>query len=267
MVSRNLMRHIAIASQLVRVSIQAQAQYRVDFLLQMVMAAFWVGWNVAPMWLVFDLKPSIAGWSRAEAMLVMSAFLILKSLLEGVVSPNLLALVAHIRQGTFDFILLKPIDSQLLVSMSKVMPAKLVDFSCGVVMAIWSVSVIDPTPTGAQILVGAAMLLTSAVTLYALWLLVICSVFWFVRIDNLSYLFSSIFDAGRWPVALFRGWMRVVLTFVLPVVMMTSYPALALLGRLDLASALAACTIALALFFIARSVWGWAIQHYASASS
>ena len=73
--------------------------------------------------------------------------------------------------------------------------------------------------------------------LYSLWILVISAAFYLVKIDNLSYLFASIYDAARWPVDVFRGFLRLLFTFVIPLALLTSYPALALLGKLDLAVA------------------------------
>jgi ABC-2 type transport system permease protein len=59
----------------------------------------------------------------------------------------------------------------------------------------------------------------------------------------------------------------VLFTFVIPLALMTTYPALALLGRLDAATALAALGGALAFMAAARLVWKRAIGHYRSASS
>ena len=226
-----------IAGHLLRTSVQAQAQYRVDFLIQMFLAFFWVAWNVAPLVLIFQIRPRVGDWNLEEAMLVMSAFLILRALLDGIISPNLTALVDHVRKGTLDFILLKPVDSQLLISFSKIAPAKLVDFGCGLTIAAWSIARIQPTPGPAEIAFGAAMLASGALGIYALWMLIVCSTFWLVKIDNLGFLFSSIFDAARWPISVFRGWIRIVLTFVLPVAVMTSFPALAVLEMAAVATA------------------------------
>jgi ABC-2 type transport system permease protein len=88
-----------------------------------------------------------------------------------------------------------------------------------------------------------------------------------VRLDNLIYLFNSVFDAARWPASVFRGVWRVVFTFVIPLALMTTYPALALLGRLDGATALRAGGGALLFVLAARLVWRRAIGHYRSASS
>ncbi len=258
---------LRIAGHLLRTSVQAQAQYRVDFLIQIALAGFWVSWNVAPLFLVFQIRPTIGDWNLHEAMLVMSGFLILRALLDGMISPNLTALVDHVRKGTFDFILLKPVDSQLMISCSKILPAKLVDLACGLAIAVWSISRLHPAPGASQILAGAAMLASGAFGIYAVWMLIVCSSFWFVKIDNLSFLFSSIFDAARWPISVFRGWMRIVLTFVLPVAVMTSYPAMAVLEKLDLAKALFAWGMTLVLLIISRQVWRWSLRHYSSASS
>jgi ABC-2 type transport system permease protein len=68
-------------------------------------------------------------------------------------------------------------------------------------------------------------------------------------------------------VTVFRGGWRLLFTFVVPLALMTTYPALALLGRLD--AALGAQAVGGALLFAAASrlVWTRAIGRYTSASS
>ena len=95
----------------------------------------------------------------------------------------------------------------------------------------------------------------------------IAAAFYVVRVDNLSYLFSSIFDAARWPASVFSGFWRILFTFVVPLALMTTYPALALLGHLSATTALAALAGALLFATFARVVWTRSIGHYTSASS
>lgn len=248
-------------------SMQAQAQYRVDFIVQLVLAGFWAVWHVAPLWLIFEIRPSVAGWTRPQAMLVMSAFLVLKAMIEGLIMPNLDQLVDGVRSGTFDFILLKPADAQVLISFSKVLPAKLVDLAAGFGLAIWSIAALDPAPSSLAIGCGLVMLIAGALAIYALWLMVICTAFWWVKVDNLSFLFTSVFDAARWPITVFRGWVRAVLTFVLPVAIMTSFPAMAVLGRLSIEAGLGAWALAGTLLVASRFIWQRALRTYSSASS
>ena len=88
-----------------------------------------------------------------------------------------------------------------------------------------------------------------------------------VKVDNLTYLFGSIFDAARWPSTVFRGALRLVFTFVVPLALMTTYPAEALLGRLDALTMLTSIAGSLAFAVVARSVWLFSLRHYSSASS
>ena len=81
----SVIRYIRIAAHLAKTSVQVQAQYRVDFVIQIVMSFFWVAWNIAPILLIFKIRPEIAGWDFKEAMLVISAFLIIKAMLEGLI--------------------------------------------------------------------------------------------------------------------------------------------------------------------------------------
>ena len=114
---------------------------------------------------------------------------------------------------------------------------------------------------------AAALLACATLVLYSLWILVISAAFFVVKVDNLSYLFSSIYDAARWPVDVFRGLLRVLFTFVIPLALLTSYPALALLGKLQLAVAAQALVGSLLFAVAARLVWTRSIRRYTSASS
>jgi len=74
-------------------------------------------------------------------------------------------------------------------------------------------------------------------------------------------------DVGRWPISVFKGALRMVFTFVFPVALMTTYPALALLGRMDAQTAMLALLGGLAFAAVARRVWKRALGMYTSASS
>lgn len=97
--------------------------------------------------------------------------------------------------------------------------------------------------------------------LYAIWFsLVTCSI-WLVQIST-SSLFYNVFETGRYPVAYFRGLVRAMLTFVVPVAFATTFPVDALLGRADLRLLLAVLGLIATHYF-----WNYAVRHYSSASS
>ena len=122
-------------------------------------------------------------------------------------------------------------------------------------------------PSGPGTVQAVLLLILAIATLYSLWILIVSLAFYVVKVDNLTYLFSSIFDAARWPSTVFRGALHFVFTFVVPLALMTTYPAEALLGRLMWSTLLSSLVGTLLLATLSRQVWLLSIRRYTSASS
>jgi len=260
-------RYLALFGVQFRASAAVAMQYRLDFLVEGGLAVFWMAWSLVPLLVVYQHRQGVAGWSFAEALVVIGWFTLMKGVLEGAVNPSLASVVEHIRKGTLDFVLLKPADAQFLVSTAKFEPWRVLDLLGA--LAIFAVAFrrLGRFPEPGHLAAALLMLLCAAWTLYSLWILVISAAFHVVKVDNLSFLLSSIFDAARWPVSVFRGAWRVIFTAVIPLALMTTWPALALLGRLDLATAALAVLGAAGFSAVARLVWLRSIARYTSASS
>jgi ABC-2 type transport system permease protein len=260
-------RYLALLGVQFRASAAVAMQYRLDFLVQGGLAVFWMAWSLVPLLVVYGHRDGVAGWSFAEALVVIGWFTLMKGVLEGAVNPSLASVVEHIRKGTLDFMLLKPADAQFLVSTAKFEPWRVLDLLGALAIFTAAFHRLGRLPEPGHLAAALLMLLCAAWTLYSLWILVISAAFHVVKVDNLSFLFSSIFDAARWPVSVFRGVWRVVFTAVIPLALMTTWPALALLGRLDLPTAALAVLGAAAFSAVARLTWLRSIARYTSASS
>ena len=260
-------RTLQIVRALVRASLALALQYRLEFLVEGALALLWMAATLIPLLVVFHARPEVAGWSFPETLIVLGWFVALKGVLEGAVSPSLIQVVEHVRKGTLDFVLLKPADAQLLVSMAKVEPWRIIDLlGAGAIFAYAFVQ-LGRAPTVSAMLLAALLLLAAVLVLYSIAILVVSIAFVAVRVDNLLYLFQSIFDVARWPSSVFRGFLAVLFTFVIPLALMTTYPALALLSKLDAATAVTALCGALVFAMIARLIWRASIRRYTSASS
>lgn len=260
-------RYLRLLAVQLRASTALALQYRLEFLGQGALALLWTAWSLVPLLVVFGRRQAVAGWTFEEALTVIGWFAVMKGVLEGAVNPSLASVVEHIRKGTLDFVLLKPADAQFLVSTARFMPWRLVDALAGLGLFAVAFARMGRAPSPGAVAAAVALLACATLVLYSLWILVISAAFYVVKVDNLSYLFSSIFDAARWPVTVFRGALRLFFTFVVPLALMTTYPALALLGKLDVRVAAQAVLGALAFAAVARLVWTRAIGAYTSASS
>lgn len=266
-----------------RISLLTAMQYRWDFLAQGFMQLLWMGLSVMPLYIAYKARAvaegssltatDIGGWGFYPATMVFGTFYLLKAALDGAINPSLIGVVDHIRKGTLDFVLLKPADAQFLVSTAKFDLWHAIDGLAaaaliGIAAQRFSHSGAPVGAfSGAAIASSLLLLFCGALLLYAVWLLVVCAAFYVVRIDNLSYLFTSVFDFARWPRGVFRGALHVVFTYVLPLVVMTSFPVDALLGRLRPQEALWALVWTGFLLLLSRWTFRRALANYTSASS
>lgn len=261
-------RYTALLWVQARASLATAMAYRVDFLIQGTMALYWLAWNLIPLLILYDQRSIIAGtWDFHAALVVIGWFTVLRGLLEGAINPSLVDVVDRIRTGSFDYVLLKPADTQFLVSTARFAPWKLIDLAGGIGLVAYALARGGYDPSAADIGLAVVMLASAALILYSLSILVVSAAFWVVRLDNLTYLFSAVFDAGRWPIHVFRGAWRLIFTFVIPLALMTTYPAMAILGNLDATTAIASLAGAVVFAAFARVVWLVAIRSYTSASS
>lgn len=262
-----MLRYLRLAAVQLRISAAAGMAYRADFLLEGVMSIAWMGLTLLPLIVLYNGRSQVAGWDAPSALIVMGYFMAVRGVLEGVVSPSLVDLVERIRSGAFDYVLLKPVDAQAIISASRFEPWKLFDLLGAIGLVIYAFSLRGHGPAPADLALGLLLFVAGVLAMYAMWILCAAAAFWVVRLDNLTYLLGAIFDTARWPVQVFRGAWRVVFTFVIPVALMTTFPAMALLGRLDLRTLLATLGGTVALLVLSRMVWRIALRNYTSASS
>lgn len=250
-----------------KASVMLAAQYRVDFLLDLVVGSFWTVAAVLPLFVVYGgtSKAGVPGWSFGETLLVVGCFITLQAVIDGAISPSLTSVLDHVRKGTLDFILLKPHDSQLLVSTSRFQVWRVAGLFHASAVFLYAFSELGKGPSLLGVLEALLLLAVSTMMLYSLWLLIVSVSFFAVKVDNLSSLFTSIFDAARWPGSVFRGGFRFVFTFIIPLVVMTTFPAQALLGRLPWTTLVASVAGAFVFALVARLVWLSSLARYTSA--
>lgn len=262
-----MLRYARLLAVQLRASTLVLLQYRMDFLVEGLLEMFWAATALVPLFIVFQDRQTVAGWTFGEALLVTGWFMLLQGILDGAINPSLVSVVDHIRKGTLDFVLLKPADAQFLVSTARFLPWRATNVLTAAAIFVYAFREIGQPPSAGGVLGALVLLFGSTLLLYSLWILSVSAAFYVVKVDNLTHLFSSIFDAARWPSSIFRGVLSFIFTFVIPLALMTTYPALALLGRLSMPALVGALCGAAAFALLSRLVWLSALAKYTSASS
>ena len=165
-----MIRYLKLVTVQLRTSIAQAAAYRADFIIQGVMSLAWLGVALIPLLVLFDRRPSIAGWDRPSALIMMAYFMAVKAVMEGIISPSLTDLVERIRSGAFDYILLKPVDAQLMISAARYEPWRVFDFLGAIGLAIFAFNERGYGPTLPELALGIALFFAGVLAMYSLWI-------------------------------------------------------------------------------------------------
>lgn len=259
---------LRVARTFLRLGVLNIVQYRADFFVAVVNVGITFGTQLLGLSVIFGQTDDLDGWTRDELLVLVGVHFLLSGVIGLVIQPSMQQMMEGIRLGTFDFTLTKPADSQLLASVQVVSPASITDVLLGVGVIGWACSRLDTAVSPMDVLIFVVMLVCGVVIVYSFLLLLSTCAFWFVKLDNILVIFSSVFgQAGRWPITIFPSWLRVVLTFVIPVGFAVTVPAQALTGGLDLLSAAVAVGVAVLFVVASRAFWFYALRHYTGASA
>jgi ABC-2 type transport system permease protein len=250
-----------------RLGLLNELAYRTNFWVQIVETLVNLSIVLGAVGVVFARTETLGGWRAAELVALVGVYFIVLGMLNLVVAPSLSRFIEEVRTGALDFTLTKPVDAQLLVSISEIRTWKLVDLlagfgvlGCALVLLAERVGPLQALGFGAALLAGAAIV-------YSFWLVLATLAFWFVRVENILMIFMNVYSAGRWPIGIYPGWLRWLLTLVVPIAFAVSVPAEALTGRMSARELAGALALATALLLGSRAFWKRGLRHYSGASA
>jgi len=260
-------RYVRIFREFFRACFVEELEYRSEFLGNLISSFFGIGIAVLTVNIFFYQTDQLGGWTYADVLVLLGVFNTLRGMIDFALRPNMPRLLEHVRRGTLDYILTKPVDSMFYVSFRHLVFWRLIDVLLGLGVIGYGLMVKRYIPSLFDVLIFLITIAASFVLIYSLWMMLMTTSFWVIRIDDLSFIFDSFFETARFPIGMYRGLVRIVLTYVLPAAVITNMPALSLLGKWNMATAFIAVLLALVFLWLARRFWRFALRFYTSASS
>lgn len=246
--------------------LQIEMEYRGEFLISALnsLLAFVSGFVV--LYAVFHNVSELGGWAFEEGLILFGVFLIIEGYIAMFLQPNLSRLSEYIRLGTMDFILLKPISSQFFVSFRFINIWAFPSIVLGsglVIYGMWALDVLSPLGMARFLL----LLCPALMIVYAVWCILNTTAFWWTQVENINLIFRTFFEAGRFPVTAYPRWLQVLLTAVVPVAFMTTFPAQAAFSQIGVSTSVISWIVGIFALFVSHAFWRYALSKYASASS
>jgi len=250
-----------------RVSVLGEIAYRANFIIQLFQTLLSLGISLIGLAVIFSYTDTLGGWRPDEVLALVGVYFLVGGIIGLLIQPGMEDFIESVRNGTLDFDLTKPEDAQFLISIQRADIWRLIDIMMGLGVLAFALVRIGARVGGGEAAVFVLMLLAGGVIIYSFWLILATLSFWFVRVENILVVFQSMYEAGRWPISLYPGWLRYGLTFVIPVAFATTVPAEALTGRLNWVTLTIAVGLAMALFLLSRLFWRAGLRHYSGTSA
>lgn len=258
-----------------RNSMIREMTFRGNFVIELVTRTFWFCAQIFLFELIYRQVPTIQDWTREEYFAFMATGMLINALVEAFFMPNCANFSELIRTGDLDFVLLKPIDTQFLVSFEKVSFAMVNQLLLAGALLYYSLS-----KTGVEITLGRVvmylLLLGVGVTFfYALMITLASTSVWIGRNQGLYDFWFYITIFARYPQGFYRQsfggeilWFG--FSFIIPILLVVTVPSRLLLNKTlepNWTVLLIAPAMTLILLLISRRIFNWSLSNYRSASS
>ena len=260
--------------------------FRTNFIIECISSLSWIAMNLGFYLLVFAHVSMIGpetGWGRWEFFVFLATTWIVNALVEMLFMNNCEEFSELIRTGRLDFALLKPIDTQFLVSLQRIEWSAIPNLIAGLSLlsiSLWQLTAgaVDPVAlTPAVFLLYPLYILCGVAILYSLMISLAATSIWLGRNQSLYDFWFYITNFSRYPMQIYDGTfglpLQIALTYILPVMLVINVPARVLAQPLGYNDALtwklgllAPVAAVLSLYF-SRKVFTLALKSYRSASS
>ncbi len=204
--------------------------FRANFIIDTVSSMSWMIMNLGFYTLVFQFTPNIADWGKYEFFVFIATTMFVNSLVQAFFMPNAEELSEQVRTGGLDFALLKPIDTQFLVSLRRISWSSLGNFFVALLLLFYAVPRIEGLElTLWQVLLYPVYVLMGVLILYSVMIALAATSIWLGRNQSLYDFWFYITNFSRYPMEIYEGpWgtpLRQLFTFVIPILVVINVPA------------------------------------------
>ncbi|MCR8642483.1 ABC-2 family transporter protein [Paenibacillus sp. N1-5-1-14] len=260
------MKMLKMYGLLIRASLRSQMQYKMNFFISTVLAAFVSASEFLMIALVLMKFGSIKGWSIAEVAYLYGVIMMSKAIYRSLAS-DVHHLEKYLVTGNFDSLLLRPIPV-LLALMSQNFKILFAEFGQSLLVLYFAMRTmmhsgqIDWTAIPLTIIT----VLSGSIILFAIGLATATVGFWTTRVDELQTMTEDAArTAAQYPLELYPKWFKGILLMLIPVGLTNYVPALAILRNEYGLWVIGVIPIAaIAFFAISFAFWRFGITKYQS---
>jgi len=259
-----------------KVSLSREMIFRWNFLIEVVTTCFWISAQLLLFQIIFGHVSKIRDWSQPEYYGFMATGMLINAFVEMLFMPNCANLSEQIRTGNLDFAIVKPIDTQFLVSFQTVDMSLLAQVAVSLGLLAYSVIQSHVTVTIGSVFMYAFLVVVAVGFFYGMMIALASAAVFMGRNQGLYDFWFYVTSFARYPGDMYRqgGLVGEVFwfgfSFIIPILLVVTVPSRMFLqksltpnsGVMFIAPALTAVCL-----WGSRKIFLWSLSHYRSASS
>jgi len=266
--TREIKKHLLIYFLFVKNSMMAQMEYRFNFVGNLAMETGYLMVKLSYIVVVYRTGVTINGLSPDEMLLFIGTFITLTGVYAGMFMINNFGLRGKIKDGDLDLILTKPVS---LMFMATLRQADVTIFSVDVIAGVTCVVIawVRLAIPVSLFTVGGYLgfLVISSLVAYSLFLLPQILSFWLMNTSSIAEITDSFWDFNCMPMEIYNNWIKQIGIFVLPIFVITNFPAMVVLNKMPPIYAGWSLLLPVILLMLVRAAWKKGLGTYSSASS
>jgi ABC-2 type transport system permease protein len=209
----------------------------VNFIIESISSIAWMMMNLGFYVLVFQYTPSLGAdvdggeaWTKYQFFVFLATTMFVNSTVQMFFMPNAEEFSEMIRTGNLDFALLKPIDTQFLISLQRVDWSSIADFVIALLLLAYAVPRLDGfAPAWSAYLLYPVYIALGVLIMYSVMVTLAATSVWLGRNQSLYDFWFYITNFSRYPLEIYRGpvgiWLRWLFLFLVPVLVVVNVPA------------------------------------------
>lgn len=263
-----LRKHLKLWQIFMKNSLIAQLEYRANFYTGIAMEIGYLLAKVVYLIVVYKTGVSINGLSPDEILVFFGSYMIVTGSYVGFYMMNLFEISNKVSSGDFDLILVKPASTQFLLTLRRSdMACLTVDVLAGLVAVGIGVSRLNLQLNVLSVLGYVGYVAAGSIVGYGIFLLPQLLAFRMVKTNAVAAFVDSFWDFNNMPMGIYNKLIQGLGVFLIPIFVVTNFPALFILRKMSLLHALWGIAAPILLLMLTRIVFRRALRQYTSASS
>lgn len=260
------MKYFELFLSFFKASLMAELEFRFNIAARFFTDIIWYAAQLSVFEVLFRHTSSMNGWSIDETRVFMGVLFVTDAIYMLLFSENLDRMGEKIRRGDLDLLLVKPVNSQWMLSFQKVSIAYLGNAMFSFAWLVWALLQMENRPlTGLLWLVLTVPM--SLAIVYTIRFMTAAAALFFTKADAVNYIWYQLYRLGTRPDSFYPMVLRYVVLTAFPIAFLASIPSQIILGKMGPLILLWGYFLASLFIFGSTRFWKRGLRSYSSASS